>query len=298
MGTTRAFICAGLVLGATLVEAACPPEGSTRASLLALKARQWAMPDDHARERLADGLLACLADPDPSLRDVLAFEPLQHWMRAGLVPPERLQRMRERLLGWLAPDPADTAGFRQPFAALALAEVARVDRRQPFLSPLQLDDLLMRGAAYLAGVRDYRGFDAREGWRHGVAHGADLLLQLSLNPRLDDAQRLRIVHAVWSQVEPAADHFYQYGEPERLMAPVFHVARRGAIDAAQWASWFKALAAPLAASPAAPTDAALARRHNVGAFLQALYVSMQESGDAGLRERVLPGLSKALKMLP
>ena len=36
-------------------------------------------------------------------------------------------------------------------------------------------------------VRDYRGFDAKQGWRHGVAHGADLLLQLSRNRHAVDA---------------------------------------------------------------------------------------------------------------
>lgn len=293
----RAIACAGWLLVAASSQASCPPEGSSRESLQALKSQNWTVADAQARGRLADGLLECLAHPDPVLRDGMAFEALQHWMRAGLIPEAQLLAMRERLLGWLAPDAADAAGFRQPFAALVLAEVARVDRRQPYLSAAQRDELLRRGAAYLVGTRDYRGFDAVEGWRHGVAHGADLMLQLSLNPRLDDAQRQHIVQSVWSKVAPEGAHFYRYGEPERLMAPVFHVARRSAFDATQWEAWFMALAAPVAAS-APLTDAALARRHNVGAFLQALYVSVQESGEAGLRERVMPGLAKALKTLP
>lgn len=293
----RAIVCAGLLLGAGCVQAACPPEGSSREALQALKARQWVMDDEQSRARLAESLLDCLAHPDPVLRDGLAFEALQHWMRAGQLPTATLQSMRERLLAWLAPGGIDAAGFRQPFAALVLAEVARVDRRQPYLSAAQRDDLLRRGATYLAGVNDYRGFDAREGWRHGVAHGADLMLQLALNPQLDDAQRERIVQAVWSKVAPAGEHFYRYGEPERLMAPAFHVARRARFDAAKWESWFMALAPPVATT-SPQTEAALARRHNVGAFLQAFYVSVQESGDAGLRERVLPGLVKVLKALP
>jgi hypothetical protein len=285
------------VLGAASAQAACPPEGTSRESLAALKSQRWAVSDPSVRARLADALLACLGEPDPWLRDSVAFEALQHWMRTDQLDAPQLLAMRNTLLDWLSPTAVDAPGFRQPFAALVLAEVARVDRMKPYLSVAQRDELVRRGAAYLEGVRDYRGFHERDGWRHGVAHGADLLLQLSLNARLDDAQRERIVQAVWSQVVPDGAHFYRYGEPERLMAPVFHVARRAAFDAGRWTAWFMALAEP-SASAGPVSDAALARRHNVAAFLQALYVSVQEGGDAVLRERLMPGLSKAIKTLP
>jgi hypothetical protein len=51
-------------------------------------------------------------------------------------------------------------------------------------------------------VRDYRGFDTAEGWRHGVAHGADLALQLVLNPAVDKPQIERLLAAVGRQVAP------------------------------------------------------------------------------------------------
>ena len=37
------------------------------------------------------------------------------------------------------------------------------------------------------GREAHHGYDEREGWRHGVAHGADLLLQLSMDKRVDGA---------------------------------------------------------------------------------------------------------------
>ena len=101
----------------------------------------------------------------------------------------------------------------------------------------------MRAATtYVTTLTDYRGFDASEGWRHGVAHGADLLLQLSLNLALDRAQLDAILAAVASQVMPANGHFYIYGEGERLMAPVFYIGRRGALSSADWSEWFARLA--------------------------------------------------------
>jgi hypothetical protein len=93
-------------------------------------------------------------------------------------------------------------------------------------------------------VRDYRGFDEREGWRHGVAHGADFALQLALNPALDRAALDRLLGAIASQVVPRGGHFYVYGEPERLAAPVLYIGKRNLHDVDEWRKWFAALAEP------------------------------------------------------
>lgn len=276
--------------------AACPPEGQSKASLQALKAAQWRVAGsdaEAARPALALGLLDCLADADPVLRDELAFEALSTWMRAKALPAATLQTMRTRLQAVLA-EPADGAGFRQPFAALVLAEIARVDRLGPFLSADERASLIDQGTRYLAGVRDYRGHDPRDGWRHGVAHGADLMLQLSLNPALERAQGEALLEAIASQVMPPGDHFYRHGEPGRLMTPVFYLGRRGWWQAQDWQAWFDAVLARRA--PGGPTtDTTLAQRHNLGAFLSALYVALQEQGDDAMKQRLLPGLRKALK---
>lgn len=289
-------LAAPLVAWGGATSAACPPDGTSRAELQALHAQRWQAPvDDAARAALAIGLLDCLPDPDPTLRDTFAFEALQAWMRAGRLAPATLQRIRTRLVGVLAA-PADAAGFAQPFAALALAEVARVDRLAPFLADDERAALVDAGTRWLAAVRDYRGFDAAQGWRHGVAHGADLMLQLALNPRLQRAQGEALRAAIAAQVLADGEHAYRFGEPERLMAPVFYLARRDWWSAADWQAWLDALAARRVRPPA-PTAVSLAQRHNLGAFVTALYVSVQESPDAALRERLLPGLRRAVAAL-
>lgn len=297
---------AGALLGLSLAAAAvvraaapaCPPAGHGLASLQALKAARWQLPGPDAaaaRPALALALLDCLGDADPVLRDDLAFEALQAWMRAGQLDEATLRQIGQRLQAALAAPP-DAAGFVQPFSALVLAEVARVDRLQPFLTPAERAALVAQAARYLAGVRDYRGFDAREGWRHGVAHGADLALQLSLNPALDRAMGETLRDAVATQVMPPGEQAWRYGEPDRLMAPVFYLGRRAWWSAADWQAWFDALAARRLRT-GATTQAGLAQRHNLGAFLSALYVALQESPDAALRERLLPGLRAALRTL-
>lgn len=195
----------------------------------------------------------------------------------------------------------DPDGFARPFAALTLAEIARVDRLRPFLDPAARDALLRAAVDYERGIRDRRGFDPVQGWRHGVAHGADLLLQLALNPALEREALDRIVAAVSAQIAPPGEHFYVYGESERLARPIFHAARRGLQDAAHWHAWLATLAslAPLQSwDDALGTQAGLARRHNTQAFVQVLYVMVRESVDAELQQRLLPGLVDALKRLP
>ena len=207
--------------------AACLPGGMPRNELLALKAAKWQVPDDARRQQLALGMVYCLADPDPVLRDEIGFEALSAWMRGDKLTTATVQSLRTILLPRLAA--ADPQGVIRPFAALTLAEVARRDRLKPYLSSAERQELLTAAAAYLSGVRDYRGYDEQSGWRHGVAHGADLMLQLALNPALGKPAHETILAAIASQVLPA--HSYIYGEGERLMAPVFYLARQTFVTA-------------------------------------------------------------------
>jgi hypothetical protein len=288
------FVCA-TACSIGPARASCPPHGETTGSLQALKAAGWRVsaPDpDAARHALALELVDCLGSPDPVLRDELAFEALSAWMRGQLLGTSALQALRVRLTALLeAPD--DAAGFRKPFAALALAEVARVDRLRPFLSEPERASLVDTAASYLTAVRDYRGHDAQQGWRHGVAHGSDLALQLSLNPALSRRQGDALLAAIASQVLPFGDHAYRYGEGDRLMTPVFYLSRRDWWQPDDWQHWLNQLVERR--GPSQPTTpVGLARRHNLGQFLTALYVAVQEHGNDDQKARLLPGLRKAL----
>lgn len=273
----------------------CPPPEPSLAQLRAARASGWAGADAPA-EATALALVGCLASPDPEWRDALAFEALQHWMREGPAAPDAWRALRDRLLPWLEQPPDPAAGFAAPFAALVLAEVARTDRMAPWMQPAERDALVTAAADYLASVRDYRGFDAQYGWRHGVAHGADFVLQLVLNPALDRRQLDPLLAAVAAQVAPAV-HAYVHGEPGRLAAPVLFAARRDWMSAADWDAWVGSLGAHDAGAADAPasSEAALSRRHNLQAFLLVLYAQLQEGSDPGARERLLPAVREALR---
>ena len=297
----RLLLILAASLAASLVpvsaaDAACLPAGMTRAQLMELRSAKWDVAEPARRQALAMNMLDCLSDSDPVLRDEAGFEALQAWMRAARLDGATMHAIRATLLARLqAPDPS---GFSQPFAALVLAEVVRADRIAPFMSDAERSALARAGTAWLAAVRDYRGFDASEGWRHGVAHGADLMLQLAVHPALGKADQQSLLAAIGAQLSapaaPPAPHFYRYGEGERLMAPVFYLARKSALESADWEAWFASLAPPASTTT---TQAALAHRHNLKSFLLPLYVNLAESQDAAQRARVLPFVTKALRQL-
>jgi len=271
--------------------AACPPVGQDRTGLLALKAGGFAVADAAGKRGLALGLVDCLGDPDPVLRDGIAYEALQHWMRAGDFDATFLRRLRDTLYAGL--DAEDAYGVRRPFNALVLAEVARTDRIAPWMSTVEREGMLARATVYLGSVRDHRGFEAGIGWRHGVAHGADWLLQLTLNPALDAPQLQRILDAVAAQAVPAGGHAYVFGEPDRLAQPIAYVARRGVLTEAAWQAWLDGLSARVGPMPAGGDVAWLARRHDLVAFLSALYIQADASQNEALRA-IKPQVAKAL----
>lgn len=292
---------------ATLPAEASPPAVATlpcpaAASLAALggeRARGEAIldMDPAARAALATSLLPCLADPDPALRDGVAYSALSQMMRSQLIGPDTVATLRGELLAILAAED-DAGGFARPFAALVLAEVARTDRVEPWMSPEERSALIAAAHAYLAGLTDYRGYDDTDGWRHGVAHTADLLMQLSLNPELTRPQAEAILATVALKVG-TPDHAYIFGESERLAAPVMYLARREFFSADEWTAWFTGLwpADDPLREAAYSSEAALTKLHNLRAFAQTVYVSAKASNQATY-DPVAAGAFALLTSLP
>lgn len=248
---------------------------------------------------MALALVSCLGDPNPDIRDRQAFESLAAMMRNGDVAADVLTDVKARLLSLMtAPDPA---GFQRPFAILALAELARTDRVTPWMPDRDRDELVGVVTEYLRTVKDYRAFSDSEGFRHGVAHGADLAMQLSLNPAITKPQLDRLLAAIAVQVVPA-DRTVAYwaGEPDRLARPVVFIAQRKLHAADEWRAWFATVMnpAPLASwSDAFSSESGIRRHHNARAFLLSVYASAANSADAGIKLLIAPVLD-SLKLVP
>jgi hypothetical protein len=277
--------------------AQCPPPGWDRTRLEALKAADFEITNTRERRAFAQAIAACVASADPFLRDGIAFEGLSHMLRARHLDVATQTALTTNMLARL--DSADPQGFERPFAALVLSELVRADRMNSHFTDDMRADVINRSVAYVAGVRDYRGFDEREGWRHGVAHGADLLMQLALSESTtrDDLARMR--DALAAQIAPEG-HFYVYGEPERLARPILVMAQRGVFTAEDWSAWFAQISAPAPLASwgeAFSSQAGLARKHNVSAFVNAIWINARLSENAGV-QALLPGAEAALRALP
>ena len=232
-------------------------------------------------EHLA-ALADCLASPDPGLRDRFAYTSLVSLLRDQRPADGQLEFLWDQLDRLLQqPDPA---GVAHPFAILVFAEIARTDRIEAWMSDTQREALVETAGNYLESVSDYRGFEPQVGWRHGVAHGADLAMQLTLNPELSRAQQLQLLQAISRQVAPA--HAYRVGEPGRLARPVLFIASRDELGQQDWQAWFAALADPAPLSnweTAWQDEDGLARRHNLRAFALEIYLNATLSEQPGIR---------------
>jgi hypothetical protein len=291
------LVLAGSLLASGAVAQTCPPAAMSREQLLNLKSQQFALPDAARRHTLALDLVACLGSTDPVLRDGVAFAALSTWMRDKKLSAATVGVIRERLVAELAPDRPDPAGVLHPFAALVLAEVVRFDRIEPFMTDPQLQQIVDASTRYLRSIRDYRGFDEREGWRHGVAHTSDVMLQLAVNPRTSRAQLDQMLAAIATQVAPAGEHSYIYGEGDRLAQAVFYIAKRKMHPAEEWRKWFEQVAAPAPLAnwgEAWTSQRGIAKHHNTMQFLTTLYLYVRESGQ-DFQELIVPSIVAVTK---
>lgn len=278
----------------------CRPLGHDKAALLELRSRGFAIEDEQERQRFAIELLDCLGDPDPEIRDKVGYEAYATLLRGGQLDPDTVRHLRMALIERLTATQSDDAGFTRPFAALVLSEVARADRVDPLFSAGERTGLVDAATAYMRSVDDYRGFDQKQGWRHAVAHAADLLMQLALNPALDRDQLAQIRDAVATQVAPAGAHFYVYGESERLARPILFIALRGEFTDEEWAGWFGGIGSPApfdSWSDVYGSQAGLAKLHNTKGFAQVIYVNASASDKVELAPLASAALS-VLRNLP
>jgi hypothetical protein len=253
-------------------------------------------PDRHAA---ALKLAACLGDPDPKVRDALAFEALSSVMRSGALEQRTLVDLKTALLNQVRQPGSST--LLRSFSALTLSEVARTDRIKTWMSDAERQELVDAAAAFLSGISDYRAFSDQEGYVHAVAHGADFAMQLALNPAVTKPQLDRLLIAVASQVVPKDPAVaYWAGEPDRLARAVVFIAQRKLHTEAEWKAWFTSVMdpKPLASWDVAFTsESGIRKHHNARAFLLSVFASAITSEDTGIRLLAGPA-RESLKLVP
>ncbi|BCT93171.1 hypothetical protein LYSHEL_21940 [Lysobacter helvus] len=217
-------------------------------------------------------LVACLGDPDPALRDDVAYRALALFASSSKASPDLLRG----LLGDLMPiaEESDGNSLARSFAILTLAELVRRDARAAWMTERERARVVASAGSFMGSVDDYRGFDETTGWHHSVAHGADLIATLASDPNVDADLLRRLLTPLASQVVPEEQVFYVHGEAERLAAAAVSLRRRGLISHPAWLVWLDTLQQKvLAIRKPGAMGLYLSRRHNLRLFKAELLLS-------------------------
>ncbi|MFF2779247.1 DUF2785 domain-containing protein [Streptomyces sp. NPDC058052] len=229
---------------------------------------------------LAAELAEALRHPDPDLRDGAPYVVLRTWIQRDVIDGP----LRARLGAVMADRFDDPEVQARTFA------------------PLVLDMIVGRGdfdPAWLAAFRrwypaetDLRGYDARLGWLHAVAHGADLLGTFGLHPDVDPREMLALAAA---RLVAPTDALFGQQEDDRLAQGVARTLTRPELSEADAVGWLDALASDFAAGRRGlPTTAA--HTSNAMRTLRMLYLLADtgvRTGDAAVPVR--PPHAEALK---
>lgn len=249
-----------------------------------LKAEKFVIQDQTRRHQTLLNFAACLNDADPVIRDEISLGGITNILRRDEIDTATRRQLKNQLVAQV--EEVDNAiGVRRTFSILALAEVARNQRLKPFMSDDERQAIIDLATHYLSSLRDYRGFDPQIGWRHGIAHAADLAMQLILDTNTSQKQVEQLLAAIFSQIIPANAHIYIHGEAHRLARPVLFAAGRGVITETQWRQWLQAVSQPAPLNnwdEAFSSEKGLAQRHNARQFLLELYAGARESANPNL----------------
>lgn len=238
------------------------------------------VPADRPLPELTAELTAMLGDPDPQIRDGLAYPTLVTWIERGVYDDLLVgfgDGMAAGLLTGLGEQATDSV-FRRSFSALLLGECISRDNHR---SLLPRDRVLIWGdklAGWFLRERDLRGFVEGRGWAHAVAHGADALRALADSRHLGAPELTVLLDVVADRLLLPGPALVA-GEPDRLAAAMMSVMRRGVVPLSVVEPWIARIAGAAGAMSSATGDPYLVSS-NPQAFLRALHLQMSLSSPA------------------
>ena len=229
-----------------------------------VRADGFAVPTDRPLTDLVAELSGLLRSPDPVARDAHGYAVLATWIGRGVLSAGQLRALGNEMVTRFADPEIQT----RTFAPLILDSIVSAGVFEPsWVPPFE---------RWYVAEEDLRGYDAKLGWLHAVAHGADLLGTLGLHPAVEPVQMLRL--GIGRLLTPTS-YVLRDMEDDRLgyaLAVTMTRADLSEIDAVDWLDpVLRALATP-------PVEGITPEVTNTLRTLRALYLLV----DHGTR---LPG---------
>lgn len=233
------------------------------------------VPAGRSLVEMTEELTRMLGDPDPDVREGIAFPTLATWIDDG-VYDDLLAGLGDGMCHGLDHGLGlreDDSVFRRSCSALVLTECldrATVSGRVGADVVLRWGDRLM---GWLAREQDLRDFVPGQGWAHAVAHGADALGALARSPHVGRLELTVILDVVADRLLTPTDTFFVAGEDDRLAQATMHVLRRDVLGLDVLEPWVARLAAD--AQPAGSVHQHPYRTAgNVQCYLRSLHLQL------------------------
>ena len=210
------------------------------------------LPEGVSQQAAVDELADMLRDPDPAVRDELAYTVLEHLI------PELDEDVCKRLGDELASRFTAPDLYTRSFAALVLAPIVKRGMFWP--------GWLAEFEAWYPREQDLRGYDTELGWLHAAAHGADLLGAFGLHHQVRPSRMLTLAA---DRLRAPTDFVFAEMEDARLAHGIALTLTRAELGEDDSIAWLDMIVGALRA---AETEHVLPQFANMIRVLQALYV--------------------------
>jgi len=250
-----------------------------RAYFKAIAASDYAVPPGQRAGDLALELLDYLGEPDPELRDDLAYGIIARWVLAGHFAPDDYRAMIKRLTPNLTTRLGETntdSVILRSFSALLLSVMFYADAHTPYMGAGEYRELVDKAVGYLLAEKDLRGYVPGLGWLHSCAHTADILKFAARNRHADAATLDHMLMAAAEKMTTPVEVVYIHSEDERMALAVLDILRRDLLDTGALARFVARLVkVKEMGADGGPFDLTIhATYMNVKHFLQAIYFKL------------------------
>jgi hypothetical protein len=258
------------------------------------------VPQERSLVEMTEDLTRMLGDPDPEVRDGIAFPTMATWIDEG-VYDDLLVGLGDGMCHGLDIGLGDTESdtvFRRSFSALILTECIDRTTKAALGGPnvvLRWGDRIM---SWYSRERDLRGFVPGKGWAHAIAHGADALGALARSPVLGRLELTVILDVIADRLLTPTEAFFVCGEGDRLAFATMHLLRRDVLGIDVLEPWVARLASGAVGRGSIHRNPYLVAG-NVQGYLRSLHLQLSlntaSSGHPAVRSDLLLVLADTLR---
>ena len=199
--------------------------------------------DSQEASELLEKLLLYIGDPDPKIRDGLVYPVLAHLLHDKHLESDKLNNVFQRLLSpvFLRYDMGNeeqNSVLKRSFSVLQLAILLYVHRRDNVLDKDVLLPAIKTILNYVEEETVLEGYDQEVGWKHAVAHSADLLAQIV---QLEEASK-ELLETVWNLCQRKflnAEYLFVSDEDERMTTALVASLQRNLLTEEFILEWVK-----------------------------------------------------------